>query len=588
MAIPSTHPRPPSVRRRAVVALTLAASLVLALAGPAAARRGDGAAGTSGEAGNDTEVPIDPRLGPTIPGIDVSHWQGVIDWEKVAGAGKRFVFLKATDGQDYIDPTFAANRAGARENGLMVGAYHFARPDDSAGDATKEAQFFVEVADPKPGHLLPVLDIETNGGLNQNEMTAWAHRFVMEVRDLTGVMPLVYTSPYGWLDRFGDSHRLARDGAPLWVAHWGVSSPTLPAGDWDGRGWVVWQHSSTGHVAGIGGAVDLDVLAGASLGRIAIRRLTVQVDGGAGGVTTAPVGYGCRTTCDRNVDPDMTITLTASPDEGAYFSGWGGDCSGTGLTCTITTNSNRTVTAGFVNDITPPVVSVATPSGLSDPAVVRFDESVRGVNPSNVVLRAPGQLRVDAIRVCRNDDGEVRDCDANVTRTVQLIPKAPLVPGRDYIVVVNPDSATSLIKDRVGNVAPTTSQTFEAARIVEQQVASVERRPASAWHRITAAAASGGTFITSDRADAAVRLTFEGTGVDWRTVTGPNQGRARVYVDGALERTVDLYAATRTVGSTVTIGGFADHTHTIRIVVTGTKRRASAGRWVAVDRFDVL
>ena len=195
----------------------------------------------------------------------------------------------------------------------MVGAYHFARPDDSAGDATKEAQFFVQVADPKAGHLLPVLDIETNDGLSHDEMTAWAHRFVMEVRDLTGVMPFVYTSPYGWLDRFGDSRRLARDGAPLWVAHWGVSSPTLPAGDWDGRGWVVWQHSSTGHVAGISGDVDLDVLAGASLGRIAIRRLTVQVDGGAGGVTTAPVGYGCRTTCERNVDPGRTITLTASP-----------------------------------------------------------------------------------------------------------------------------------------------------------------------------------------------------------------------------------------------------------------------------------
>ena len=443
MPIPSTHPRSPSVRRRAVVALTLAASLVLALAGPAAARRGDGSAGTSGEAGDAIEVPIDPRLGPTVPGIDVSHWQGTINWAKVAGAGKRFVFLKATDGQDYIDPTFATNRAGARENGLMVGAYHFARPDDSAGDAIKEAQFFVEVADPKPGHLLPVLDIETNDGLSHDEMTAWAHRFVMEVRDLTGVMPFVYTSPYGWLDRFGDSRRLARDGAPLWVAHWGVSSPTLPAGDWDGRGWVVWQHSSTGHVAGIAGNVDLDVLAGASLGRIAIRRLTVQVDGGAGGVTTAPVGYGCRTTCERNVDPDTTITLTASPDEGAYFTGWGGDCSGTGPTCTITTNGNRTVTAGFVNDITPPVVALATPSGLSDPAVVSFDEPVRGVNPSNVVLRAPGQQRVDATRVCRNDEGEVRDCDANVTRTVQLIPKAPLVPGRDYIVVVNPDSATT-------------------------------------------------------------------------------------------------------------------------------------------------
>jgi GH25 family lysozyme M1 (1,4-beta-N-acetylmuramidase) len=267
----------PTVRHRAVLALTLAATILVTLAWPASAEEGDGAAGASDDAGGGTEVAIDPRLGITVPGIDVSHWQGPINWQKVAGAGKRFVFLKATDGQDYVDETFRTNRAGARAAGLMVGAYHFARPDDSAGDATKEARFFVKVADPKAGHLLPVLDIETNDGLNQQEMTDWAHRFVMEVEDLTGVMPFVYTSPYGWLERFGDSRRLARDGAPLWVAHWGVSSPTLPADDWDGRGWVVWQHSSTGHVAGIAGNVDMDVLAGATLGRIAILRLSVSV-----------------------------------------------------------------------------------------------------------------------------------------------------------------------------------------------------------------------------------------------------------------------------------------------------------------------
>jgi GH25 family lysozyme M1 (1,4-beta-N-acetylmuramidase) len=73
---------------------------------------------------------------------------------------------------------------------------------------------------------------------------------VATVKELTGVTPFVYTSPYGWAARTGDTPLLARDGAPLWVAHWGVSSPTLPADGWDGHGWTVWQHTSTGHVHG--------------------------------------------------------------------------------------------------------------------------------------------------------------------------------------------------------------------------------------------------------------------------------------------------------------------------------------------------
>ena len=62
-------------------------------------------------------------------GIDASHWQGAINWTRVAGASKKFVYLKTTEGTTYVDPTFASNRSGARAAGIKVGAYHFARPD---------------------------------------------------------------------------------------------------------------------------------------------------------------------------------------------------------------------------------------------------------------------------------------------------------------------------------------------------------------------------------------------------------------------------------------------------------------------------
>jgi GH25 family lysozyme M1 (1,4-beta-N-acetylmuramidase) len=568
-----------------LAALALSVALPASAAGAGPVR--DGFAGSSGEAALMTARSGEPsRVGATIPGLDVSHWQGSVNWTKVAGAGRRFVFLKATDDVDYRDPTFVTNRAGARANGLVVGAYHFARPDPSPGDAHREARFFVSVADPQPGDLLPVLDMETKKHLDQEEVTRWARAWVAEVRELTGVTPFVYTSPYGWLTRTGDTRLLARDGAPLWVAHWGVSSPTVPAGDWDGHGWVVWQHTSSGHVRGIDGRVDLDRLAGQRLGRITIRRLSVEVSGGAGRVTSLPAGLGCAASCTRSVDPDTTVTLTAVPDADAYFTGWTGACTGSDPTCTIRMRGNRAVGARFVTDVTPPTATLAVPANFVGPVVARFDEDVRGVTPWNVVLREQGGSRLAVDRVCRSRSGRQLPCDATTLRSVALAPQDPLVPGRDYEAAVNPAPAGTLVKDRVGNAAATTLQPFQAPLSVEQSGAPVTRT--GTWNPVEAAPASGGTYAVTGERDAAARMRFDGPGVDWITVAGPNRGRAKVYVDGGQVRTVDLYAPVRTYGVALRIDGLTDGTHTVRIVATGRARRASSGTSIAIDRFDVL
>jgi GH25 family lysozyme M1 (1,4-beta-N-acetylmuramidase) len=578
--------------RRSFIRALAGAVLVLGAALPAAAASPtplDGALGSSGEAAlMPARTVAAPRVAVTTPGLDVSHWQGDIDWSKVANAGYAFTFLKATDDTDYVDPTFVANRAGARANGLEVGAYHFARPDASAGDARQEAIHFVDVANPQPGDLLPVLDIETSAGLDQAGVTRWARTWVATVKELTGVTPFVYTSPYGWAERTGDTPLLARDGAPLWVAHWGVSSPTLPADGWDGHGWTVWQHTSTGHVNGISGNVDLDRMAGTRLGVMTIRRLTLEVDGDAGRVTSEPAGLGCATTCSRSVDPDATVTLTAVPDADAYFSGWSGACTGTAPTCTIQMAGNRTVGARFVTDITPPTAAMATPSTVLGPLVVDFNEQVRGVTPANVILAPVGGERLPMLRTCYSGSGAVVACDATTVRTVTLRPAEPLVPGRDYEAVVNPDGSTPLVRDLVGNTAATTLVTFQAAPSVEQTSAAVTTSPSGAWTGVHEARASGGSFAVAGRADAAVRLRFHGTGVDWITVTGPNRGRAEIYVDGELLRSHDLYSVTRTFGVVVPIDGLTDGAHLLRIVATGRGRPVSTGSIVAVDRFDVI
>src|SRR5207344_2546016 len=108
-----------------------------------------------------------------LPGIDVSHHQGAIDWVQVAGAGVRFAFAKATEGRNYVDPQYATNKAGAALSGVAFGAYHFAQPDGTANDAILEADHFVDVAQLEPGDLVPVLDIERTGGLSQAQVTQW-------------------------------------------------------------------------------------------------------------------------------------------------------------------------------------------------------------------------------------------------------------------------------------------------------------------------------------------------------------------------------------------------------------------------------
>jgi GH25 family lysozyme M1 (1,4-beta-N-acetylmuramidase) len=584
--MPITSPPARRTFAASVVALALIGGpTALATVGQAPSP-GAGTAGSSGQAGAPRPRNVALQVGPTLPGIDVSHWQGTIDWRKVAGAGKRFVFLKATDGHDFVDPTFVANRAGARANGLSVGAYHFARPDPSKGDAAEEARWFVSRARPKPGNLLPVLDLETSQGLDQAGVTMWARRWVAEVRRLTGVTALVYTSPYGWMSRTGDSRALARDGSPLWVAHWGVASPTLPAGDWAGNGWRVWQHTSSGHVAGIAGRVDLDVMAGRSLGPITIRRLELDVRGDAGKVVSVPSGLGCRVTCTKSVDPDAAVTLTARPDDDSYFTGWGGACSGTDPTCTLTMRGNRSVRASFVTDITAPTADVTVASRSRGPVVVRFDEPVRGVGPANVMLRRAHGARTSVTRTCRSVRGESVACNG-VVRSVTLAPAASFVPGRNYEAVVNPPGSDPVV-DRVGNVATPTVTPFEGALSVQQEHEQVTLTPARAWRSAPATRASGGSFALSERAGAAAELRFDGVGIDWVTVTGPNRGRARISIDGVPVRVVDLYSATRTFGVVHRLDGLADGAHTLRIEVLGLSSPASRGRWIAVDRFDVL
>jgi lysozyme len=184
-------------------------------------------------------------------GIDVSHDQGTVDWPAVAQAGLAFTFIKATDGETYVDPDFAQNWAGAAAAGLQRGAYHFFRAEDSP---QAQVDLFWKTLGGN-GELPLVVDVEESMGVSNATLIANLQLFLEDLERLSGRTPMIYTDPGFW-NGLGTA-AFAR--YPLWVAEYGASAPKIPEG-W--TSWAFWQYSETGSVPGIAGSVDLDVFNG--------------------------------------------------------------------------------------------------------------------------------------------------------------------------------------------------------------------------------------------------------------------------------------------------------------------------------------
>jgi lysozyme len=207
-----------------------------------------------------------------VAGIDVSHWQGYIRWAEVKKAGVGFVIAKATEGQWFVDHRYARNKSRADHLGIRFSAYHFASPDRTYRDAIREANHFVRTAGLAGRHLLPVLDLEISGGLSRSELITWVKTWLRRVEAKLGVKPMIYTSPSFWKDRMGNTTWFANNGYRLWIAHWYVSSPRVPADNWGGRGYTLWQLTDCARVKGISGCVDGDLYRGTDIRTLLIKR----------------------------------------------------------------------------------------------------------------------------------------------------------------------------------------------------------------------------------------------------------------------------------------------------------------------------
>jgi hypothetical protein len=129
-----------------------------------------------------------------------------------------------------------------------------------------EAEHFLDVAQPAPGDLLPVLDMEAAGGLGANRLIAWTQSWLDHVFQAVDVRPLIYSGPSFWETNMADTTTFAEQGFPLWLAHYtSAPGPRTPANNWNGNGWAFWQWTNCATVPGIGGCVDEDRFSGSDL-----------------------------------------------------------------------------------------------------------------------------------------------------------------------------------------------------------------------------------------------------------------------------------------------------------------------------------
>jgi lysozyme len=213
-----------------------------------------------------------------LRGIDVSRFQGVIGWKQVGETNLRFAFLQASRGSggDCLvapdecgaDQTYERNYRNAKAVGLRVGAYHRAfasgrTPQAAREDARIEANLFIAVVGKvRSADLRPAIDVETPfDDMTEASLRAWIKAWNSRVEKKLGQKPIIYTNASSW-SATGDTTSFADLGHPLWVANFDVRKPLVPASNWGGNGWEIWQFTSSGKVRGIEGNVDKNRLSG--------------------------------------------------------------------------------------------------------------------------------------------------------------------------------------------------------------------------------------------------------------------------------------------------------------------------------------
>lgn len=192
-----------------------------------------------------------PSSTPLYSGIDVSQWQGAIDYSEVATDGVQIVYIRAGEGFNYVDPYYMRNYNGAKNNGIKVGFYHYVTATNEE-EAIEQADFFASLVGGLDVDCRLAMDFEQFDGLGTEEINNISIAYLQRLEEKTGKELVIYSDASNAIDVFGDE--LAQN-YPIWVADYFVDEPENN-GKWNT--WVGFQYSDLGNINGINANVDLD------------------------------------------------------------------------------------------------------------------------------------------------------------------------------------------------------------------------------------------------------------------------------------------------------------------------------------------
>lgn len=309
------------------------------------------------------------RAQPFISGIDVSKWQGTVNWNSVKNAGVQFAFAKATEGVNYVDPQYHNNMQGAAAAGVLIGPYHFCRIDSYNGtpftsydgspfqpgtapylDAVSEANDFLDAIVPyyqTGSYLPPVADVEGlpdfgSISLERTFISNWVQVFSDTVNASLGSRPIIYTSKSGantwYTSQVAAQHE-------LWLAWWkgtGTSNPPVASDTPLFGDWLFWQWTDSWNVSGISGAVDGDVYEG-TLSQLQQLQITLQPSSGG--------------------NPFQNVTTIEDFEAGEGYFQWSTSYSGSNQGILTGSDAFRVTSEAHVGDASQAINIVGDPGG---------------------------------------------------------------------------------------------------------------------------------------------------------------------------------------------------------------------------------
>jgi lysozyme len=513
---------------------------------------------------------------PGLKGLDVSHWNPNVDFERAAELGVRFVIAKASQGLSMRDPYFEIHAAEAQAAGIEVGAYHFF---DYRKDGRRQARHFLATVRKATGlgGLLPlVVDVETLSTLgkpNKARAKARLHALLDELYRRTGRYPMIYTSRYMWEKVVGAP--LGFGDYPLWVACWKCDRVHMP------RGWTTWRFWQFGQFRFGSGLPKLDgnvYVANASRLR-GERQRSMRLDGDAEWTKASQVTADLRGYQGK----DVRVAL-----DGGGFGPW------LPFDQSLQVDLRNAQGARAVRLQLRSFRNVRT-TVLRDG--IRLDSVAPSVGGPRLKLEDASRVPTTGKRVPVVAAMSARDRTSGLARSilaascggVQRARAARPASGPVLAFMLDRSGCTvkASARDRVGH---------QATRTVSPNVKVIDLRRSGRsitfrggrWVMQRPREAVAGTLVTTDVRGASAWLRFDGAQFAIVARRGPSAGKLDVIVDGTRVSRVDLYAAEKDDRRIVYVGNVRRGSHTLKLRATGTADSRSSGRSVGLDAVVVL